>query len=98
MTGAAFGTYAGNSQFAVLAEATNDRREVVARRKSSWPTGRGSISSAQRKETAKANERPIKVCSTFLCDCMQMFYRMSEMGDNHKDMIVSTRTGTNVGI
>ena len=52
----------------------------------------------REKETAKANERPIKVCSTFLGDCMQMFYRMREMGDNHKGMIVSTCACTNVGI
>lgn len=43
VTGAAFCTTAGNIQFATSAETENDRREVVARKKSSGPISCGSI-------------------------------------------------------
>ena len=50
VTGAAFGTLAGNSQFAVSVEDVDGRREVIARKKSSWAARCGSISRVWRKE------------------------------------------------
>ena len=52
VTGAAFGTYGGNSHVDVSAEAVDGRREVVARKKSSWLGSCDSISRIWRKGPA----------------------------------------------